>query len=99
MKLHKAAHTVSKTQYHIVWVIRYRRKILVEGVAVYLRMKLREVQKYYPDWHFTEIGIDKDHVHVHRVIPPRYSVSFAVETLKKNTSRRLREKFRFWDKV
>ena len=64
-----------------------------------MRMKLREVQKYYPDWHFTEIGIDKDHVHVHRVIPPRYSVSFAVETLKKNTSRRLREKFRFWDKV
>jgi hypothetical protein len=46
----------SKTQYHIVWVTRYRSKILVEGVAAYLRMKLREVQKYYPDWHFTEIG-------------------------------------------
>lgn len=84
MKLHRAAHTVYKTQYHIVWVTRYRRKILVEGVAAYLRMKLREVQKYYPDWHFTEIGIDKDHVHVHMVIPPKYSVSFAVETMKKN---------------
>lgn len=33
------------------------------------------------------------------LIPPRYSVSFAVETIKKNTSRRLREKFRFLDKV
>lgn len=84
MKLHRAAHTVYKTQYHIVWVTRYRRKILVEGVAAYLRMKLREVQNYYPDWHFTEIGIDKDHVHVHKVIPPKYSVSFAVETMKKN---------------
>lgn len=63
-------------QYHIVWVTRYRRKILVEGVAAYLRMKLREVQKYYPDWHFTEVGIDKDHGHVHTVIPPKYSVSF-----------------------
>lgn len=52
---------------------RYRRKILVEGVATYLRMKRREVQKYYPDWHFMEIGIDKDHVHVHMVIPPKYS--------------------------
>lgn len=30
---------------------------------------------------------------------PKYSVSFAVETIKKNTSRELREKFRFLDKV
>ena len=97
MKLHKAAHTVYKTQYHIVWVTRFRRKILVEGVAKYLRVKLGEVQKYCPDWHFTEIGIDKDHVHM--VIPPKYSVSFAVETIKKNTSQALREKFQFLDKV
>lgn len=68
-------------------------------VAKYLRVKLLEVRKYYPDWHFTEIGIDKDHVHVHMVIPPRYSVSFAAETIKKNTSRALREKFQFLDKV
>ncbi len=55
MKLHRGAHTVYKTQYHIVWVVRYRRKVLVEGVAKYLRVKLLEVQKYYPDWQFTEI--------------------------------------------
>ena len=99
MKLHRAAHTVYKTPYHIVWVTRYRRKILVEGVANYLRVKLLEVRKYYPDWQFTEIGIDKDHVHVHMVIPPRYSVSFAVETIKKNMSRAMRGKFRFLSKV
>ena len=91
MKLHKAAHPVYKIQYHIVWVTRFRRTILVEGVAKYLRGKLRKVQQYYPDWHFTEIGIDKDHVHVCMVIPPKYRVSFAVETSKKNTSLALRE--------
>jgi len=89
VKLHKAAHAVYKTQYHIVWVTRFRRKILVEGVAKYLRAKLREVQHYYPDWHFTEIGSTKDHVHVHMVTPPTYSVSLAVETIKMNTSRAL----------
>ncbi len=99
MKLRKAAHTVYKTQYHIVWVTRFRRKILVEGVGGYLRLKLLEVRKYYPDWRYTAIGIEKDHVHVHMVIPPKYSVSFAVETIKKHTSRELREKFRFLDKV
>lgn len=99
MNLHKAAHTVYKTPYHIVWGTRYCRKILVAGVAKYLRVKLLEVRKYDLDWHFRETGIDKDHVHVHMMIPPKYSVSFAVETMKKNTSRRLRQKFRFWDKV
>jgi len=29
MKLHKAAHTVYKNQYHIIWITRYQRKILV----------------------------------------------------------------------
>ena len=33
------------------------------------------------------------------VIPPKYSVSQVVETLKKNTSRQLRKKFRFLESV
>ena len=71
----------------MVWVTRFRRRVLVEGVAKSLRGTLREVQKDYPNWHVTEMGIDKDHGHVHMVIPPKYSVSVAVETIKKNTSR------------
>ncbi len=49
---------VYKTQYHIVRVSRYRRKVLVEGVAKYLGVKLLEVQKYYPYWQFTEICLE-----------------------------------------
>ena len=41
----------------------------------------------------------KDHIHLHMVIPPKYSASFVIETLKKNTSRHLREQFPFLDKV
>lgn len=68
----------------------------------YLKTKLQEVRKYYPDWEYIEIGIDVDHVHLHMVIPPKYAVSMVVETLKKNTSRHLSQKFRFlkdvyWD--
>jgi len=33
------------------------------------------------------------------IIPPKCTVSKAVETIKKNTSRSLQEKFRFLDKV
>ena len=100
MKLHKQAHTVYKTQYHIVWVTRFRRKILTPGIEAYFRIKLEEVRKFFPDWYYEEIGIAEDHIHIHMIIPPKYSVSKVVETLKKNTSRLLREKFsHFLDKV
>jgi len=65
----------------------------------YLKVKLQEIRKYYPDWEYSEIGIDSDHVHLHMVIPPKYSVSKVVETIKANTSRALRSRFRFLSKV
>ena len=99
MRLHRAAHTVYKTQYHIVWVTRFRRKVLVPGVERCLRVKLEEVRKWYPDWEYVAIGIEVDHVHVHMVIPPKYAVSWVVETVKKNTSRALSEKFAFLKQV
>ena len=103
MKLYKLAHTVYKTQYHIVWITRYRRKVLVPGVKSYLEIKLQEIRKYYPDWEYIEIGIKPDHVHLYMVIPPKYAVSMVAETIKKNTSRALSRKFNllkkvYWDK-
>ena len=99
MRLIKSAHSVYRTQYHIVWITRFRRKILKKGVAEYLETKLREVRKYYPDWEYIAIGVGIDHVHLHMVIPPKYAVSMVVETLKKNTSRHLSEKFCFLKEV
>lgn len=48
MKLHRQAHVVYKTQYHLVWVTRYRRKILVPGIAEYLKKVLRAVREFHP---------------------------------------------------
>ena len=99
MKLYKSNHSVYKTQYHIVWPTRYRRKILIKGVDSYLHIKLKEVNKYYPDWIYVEIGIGKDHVHLHMIIPPKYAISKVVETIKTNTSKKLKDKFPFLKKV
>ncbi len=99
MRLIRSAHAVYRTQYHIVWVTRYRRKILNRGVREYLETKLQEARKYYPDWEYIAIGIAEDHLHLHMVIPPKYAVSMVVETLKKNTSRELGQKFRFLKSV
>ena len=103
MKLHKQAHVVYKAQYHIVWITRYRRKILVPGIAQYFKTVLREVRKFHPDWYIEEVGTDLDHVHLYMIIPPRYAVSTVVAALKANTSKMIREKFShflskvYWD--
>jgi len=75
MKLYKAAYTVYKAQYHIVRITRYRRKILVSGVKSYLKIKLQEIRKYYPDWNYLEIGDkERSHVSVYDYLP-KYAVS------------------------
>jgi len=99
MKLYKAAHTVYKTQYHIVWITRFRRKILLKGVKDYLKIKLLEIRRYDPDWEYLEIGIDIDHIHLYMLIPHKYAVSKAVEAIKSNTSRAPKQKFTFLQKV
>ena len=58
-----------------------------------------EIKRYYPDWEYLEIGIDVDHVHLYMLIPPKYAVSKAVEIIKSNTSRALKQKFTFLQKV
>lgn len=93
MRLYRQAHAVYKTQYHILWVTRYRRKILVRGIEAYFKKSLKEVREFYPDWYIEQIGVDADHVHLHVIIPPKYAVSKVVEVMKSVTSKRLREKF------
>jgi len=46
-----------------------------------------------------EIGIDIDHPHLYMLIPPKYAVSKVEETIKSNTSKALRQKYAFLQKV
>lgn len=99
MKLLKSAHAVYKTQYHVVWVTKYRRKILNKGVSEYVRLRLHEILKQYPELVYLELGMDEDHIHLHLVIPPKYSVARIVGVLKSNTGREMKKKFKFLEKI
>ena len=99
VKYFRQAHVVYHTQYHVVWIPRFRRKILVEGVAQYLEKKLDEVRKWYPDLVYVERNIQPDHVHLLLIIPPRTSVSAMVNIIKSNTSAALKQRFKFLAKV
>ena len=99
MRLRRSAHTVYKTQYHVVFVTKYRRKILTRGVSTYLKVVFEEIRKFRPEVELMEVGIDRDHVHMHLVIPPKYAVSEVVRDIKSNTARRLKAKFGFLERV
>ncbi len=45
------------------------------------------------------IGFDGDHIHIVMVIPPKYSISAVVGQLKSQSASRLREKFKWLEKV
>ena len=81
--------------YHIVWIPRYRYKVLVKGVGEYLIIKLDEVRKYYPDMEYIERNIQSDRVHIVINFPPKYSIAQVVQVIKQNIGKALRDKFDF----
>ena len=96
MKIKYQAHTVYQTQYHVVWIPKGRRNILLPGVAKYLgSMIYGLIADRYPDVYVSEINILRDHIHALIEIPPKYAVSKIVGYLKGRTSLQLRKKFEF----
>lgn len=95
MRYKKQAHCVYHCEYHLVLVTKYRREVFNKGVFAYFRIKLKEINKYYPEIEFKEINHDKDHIHMLITIPPKMSVGSVVRIVKANTSKRLKEKFDF----
>ena len=95
MQLRRQAHSVYRTQYHLIWIPKFRYEVLVEGVAKFLEIKLQEVRKHHPEIEFLETSIQKDHLHLLVSFPPRYSIARVVQILKQNTGRALIQKFDF----
>lgn len=95
MEYNKSSHSVYYTRYHLVWIPKYRKKILIDGVKEYLLTKLLEIRKWYPDVIYHEKNIQPDHIHLLLEIPPKYSIAQIVRIIKTNTSRHLRKKFDF----
>ena len=95
METRKQAHVVYRCEYHIVLTTRYRRKIFVKGVKSWLKIKLLELRKFYPDIEYMEINIQPEHVHLVMCIPPKYSVGSVIRIIKTNTAKTMRERFDF----
>ena len=79
----------------MVWIPRYRYKVLVKGVDEYLLKKMDEIRKDYPEIEYVQRNIQPDHVHLVLSFPPKYSIAKVVQIIKSNTGKAMWEKFDF----
>ena len=89
-KYWQGAHTKHRHMYHIVWLPKYRRKILLDEVKEKVEELLKECANVN-GWEIQELNIQSDHVHLMIQLPPSISVSKAVQLLKGISSKIIRE--------
>lgn len=98
--MRKGAHTQYDIQYHVVWITKYRKKIIKHKIASRLKYLLIQGCKAKK---ITIIkgSIQADHVHLLISAPPSLSVSQIMQYLKGRSSKKLQEEFpilrkQFW---
>ena len=86
------AHTRHRLQLHLVWIPKYRKRVLQGKIAIRLKKLLYEACKINR-WWIGELSIQADHVHVMIQIKACNSVAEVVQMLKGGTSRVIRKEF------
>jgi putative transposase len=99
VELRVLGHSVYRTEYHIVWIPKYRRRILNPGVRGYLHKLFPKVLKQIPGCEIVKMNMQVDHIHLLIIIPPKYAVSEVMGIIKGMTSSHLRKKFEWLGKV
>lgn len=85
-KCYKLDHCTYSCSYHIVWTPRYRGKVLAKSfIKQELKRELTQIARWkgfvIHAWH-----IGDEHIHLYITIPPKYSVSYAIQVMKGKTS-------------
>ncbi len=92
MTYRHGSHTVFTIHLHLVWITKYRKKVLVDSVALRLRDMIREIcQSEGVD--IIKGHVSQDHIHLFVSLPPQVTISRLVQRLKGKTSFKLLNEF------
>lgn len=81
--------SVYNINYHIVWSVKYRRKVLTPVIEKFLQEEATKIGKEKGFVvHLFEVG-ERDHVHTFVSAPPKTSISYIVKMLKGILGRRV----------
>jgi putative transposase len=85
-------HTKHRLQIHLVWIPKYRKRVLRGKIVSRLKKLLYEACRMNR-WWISELNVQDDHVHILMQIKPSDSVAEVVQILKGGTSRVIRKEF------
>ena len=96
----KGAHTTYDVKVHLVWVPKYRKKVLIGPVAVRVRDLIRQIAMEH-EIQIISGKVGRDHIHVLVSYLPHQNISRIVQWLKGTSSRVLLQEFahlrkQFW---
>ena len=77
----KLTHTTWECKYHLVWIPKYRKKVLYGNLRKYLGEVFKELA-LHKESEILEGHLMGDHVHILISIPPKYAVSQVVGYIK-----------------
>ena len=80
-KYRKLSHVVYKCDYHIVWVPKYRFRILKGAVKDLVDHDIRMLCEW-KECVLGELNVQDDHIHLLVSVPPKLSISKLMGTLK-----------------
>ena len=92
MGYRKTAHSVYDLKFHIVWITKYRKKILQGPIGLRVRELIQQTCASL-DVYIEKGHVAKDHVHVLVSVPPNIAVSELVQRLKGRSSRLMLQEF------
>jgi putative transposase len=99
MEVVLSGHGAYYLKYHVVWVCKYRRRILKPAIEETLRKLLPHLVRSMPGASVETIGFDGDHLHMVMVIPPKYAIADVMGKLKSQSASHLRARFPWLEKV
>lgn len=85
-------HAVYLANYHLVWIPKRRKAILVGQIKTRFEQILRCVAEE-KDWTILELAIQPDHVHLFVSADPKIAINYIVNMFKGRSSHDLREEF------
>lgn len=86
------AHTKHRLQYHLGWIPKYRKRVLLGQIRFHLKHLLYKAARVNR-WSIRELSIQRDHAHILLQIGPDISVARVVQRLKGGTSFKLQKEF------
>ena len=100
MRYSSGAHTRFYHRFHVVWVTKYRYKVLHGAMRERLRVIIRQTCSEL-GVHIVKGCLARDHVHMFLSIPPHLALSKVMQRIKGRSSRRIQTEYpelrkRYW---